>query len=279
MYCHSPNLVCKTAVLLAGMLLIGQARAQLFPSHNLYPVYIADPLRPTFNAQLQRYSKTTITSVGDKRFDLKLGGKLPLYEWQSATRPWQLVLIAGFHGQFDNTQSQDNIGWDGIYGLHLATRLSDELLLRIGSKHISAHVGDEYIESTGRTRIEYTREELRAGLAWSAIANTTAYAELGHAYDLRNETLQEPWRAQLGAQYASARRFWQEQLNWYVAADISSFEENDWDYNTTLQVGVTARSGAHRWRLGLEFYDGRSQLGEFFQDNERYWALGLWLDL
>lgn len=272
-------LACSSSVILAGILLPGMVLAQLFPQPNLYPIYAADPLRPTFNAQLQRYDKTGIANTGDERFDLKMGANLPLYEWQTQTRPWQLVLIGGFHGQFDNSQSQDNIGWDGIYGLHLATRLSDELLLRLGSKHISAHVGDEYMQETGRTRIEYTREELRVGLAWSVISDTFVYAELGHAYDMRNKDLQEPWRAQLGAQYESARRFWRNQLNWYIAADISSYEENDWDFNTTLQAGITAKSAEHRWRLGLEFYDGRSQLGEFFQDYERYWSLGLWFDL
>ena len=279
MWCYFLPPVRSSVLLVTGLLCHASVHAQLFPTHNLYPTYIADPLRPTFNAQLQHYTKVGIANAGDDRFDLKLGANLPLYEWDTGTQPIQLVLIAGFHGQFDNTQSQDNLGWDGIYGLHLATRLSDKLMLRAGSKHISSHLGDEYIEQTGRTRIQYTREELRVGLAWSGMPRSLIYAELSHAYDIRNEDLQDPWRAQIGAQYQSAQRFWQAQLNWYVAADFSSYQENDWDINTTLQAGVSAPSGAHMWRLGLEFYSGRSQLGEFFQDDEQYWSLGLWFDL
>ena len=103
MFRRNLTITCSAIVLLAAMLLTGGVQAELFPAQNLYPIYIADPLRPTFNAQLQRYEKIGIASTGNNRFDLKLGANLPLYEWQRASRPWQLVLIAGFHGQFDNT--------------------------------------------------------------------------------------------------------------------------------------------------------------------------------
>lgn len=251
----------------------------LFPHEAVYPVYIADPLRPTFNAQNQFYARSTIADTGNNRFDLKLGGNLLLYQTELLQQPWQLVLLGGFHGQFDNAQSQDNIGWDGIYGFHVATRENPRFAWRVGMKHISAHIGDEYIERTGRSRIAYTRQEFRAGLAWSPQIKTTVYSEAGYAYDLRNELLQRPWRLQLGAQHQGPAYLWRRQFSWYGAIDLSAYEESDWDINTTIQVGLGAATGSHHWRLGLEYYDGRSQLGEFFQDNERYAAIGLWFDL
>ena len=267
------------AVILSGLGIAWPSRAELLPRAGLYPVYTADPLRPTFNAQYQFYDKTTISDTGDRRFDLKLGTNLLLYQNEWANHPWQLVLIAGFHGQFDNTHSQDNIGWDGIYGLHVSTRLNHELALRIGSKHISAHIGDEIIERTGRTRINYTREEVRIGLAWFVDNNSILYGEVGRAYDLRNKALQKPWRVQLGGQYDSPTKLWQTPLNWYVALDISSFEESDWNLNTTIQFGLHRNSELDSWRAGFELYDGRSQLGEYFREQERYMSLGLWVDL
>jgi len=251
----------------------------LFPHESIYPVYIADPLRPTFNAQNQFYAHSTIVSTGKNRFDLKLGANLLMYQDELLQQPWQFSLIAGFHGQFDNEHSQDNIGWDGIYGFSITTRQNRYLAWRVGMKHISSHIGDELIERTGRSRIAYTRQELRAGLAWSPQDKTTIYSEAGYAYDLRNELLQRPWRLQLGAQYQDPVIIWQKQLDWYGAFDLSAYEENNWDINTTIQLGFAAKSGTHHWRLGLEFYDGRSQLGEFFQDNERYASIGLWFDL
>ena len=35
----------------------------LFPQTSIYPVYIADPLRPTFNAQNQFYARSTIANT------------------------------------------------------------------------------------------------------------------------------------------------------------------------------------------------------------------------
>jgi hypothetical protein len=45
-------------------------------------------------------------------------------------------------------------------------------------------------------------------------------------------------------------------------------------------VGVVhpAAGGGH-WRVGFEYYDGRSPIGEFFQYRERHLAFGLWIDL
>jgi len=251
----------------------------LFPHEAIYPVYIADPLRPTFNAQYQYYSHSTIADTGKSRFDLKLGANLPVYQTEIFHQPWQLVLIGGFHGQFDNEHSQDNVGWDGIYGLSITTRQSPQLSWRMGFKHISAHVGDELIARSGRTRIAYTRQEIRLGMAWKPESSSTFYSEAAYAYDLRNEILQRPWRLQLGAQYQGPVTYHRMQLNWYSGIDFSSYQENNWSINTTIQIGLGAASGSHHWRLGLEFYDGRSQLGEFFQDKERYASLGLWFDL
>ncbi|MEJ2391285.1 MAG: DUF1207 domain-containing protein [Gammaproteobacteria bacterium] len=253
--------------------------ARLLPRQALYPNYLADPLRPTFNAQLQYYGNSEIADTGNNRFDLKLGARLPLYQSSFHQHPWQWVLLGGFHGQFDNTNTQDNIGWDGIYGLSLVAQQTPQLAWRFGIKHISAHIGDELIQRTGRQRIGYTREEWRLGVAWSPEATSTFYTEAGYAYGLRNSVLQKPWRLQLGGQYRHPARFWQQRFQWYSALDLSSYQENHWQLNTDLQLGISTHSGDHQWRLGLEFYNGRSQLGEFFQDRERYIGAGLWFDI
>jgi hypothetical protein len=253
--------------------------AQLFPSEQLYPHYLADPNRVTFNAQTMYFESTTVNQTSKRRVDLKLGAQLPLYGSELYDQPWQLVLIGGFHGQFDSEQSQDNIGWDGIYGLHFAHQINESWKYRIGIKHVSSHVGDEYAERTGRLRINYTRQEIRMGVAWSDHAELAIYSDIAYGYDLRNRDLQEPWRLQLGAQYESPYAFWNDQLNWFTAIDISSYEENDWQSNYTAQLGLVTHSGLRSWRAGLEYYDGRNQIGEFFQNQERYISLGIWFDL
>ena len=67
----------------------------------------------------------------------------------------------------------------------------------------------------------------------------------------------------------------------YAAADVSFFEEDNWDENITIQSGLYLPVGdlARTYRVGLEYYDGRSQIAEFFRSHETYVAFGFWFDL
>jgi hypothetical protein len=210
-----------------------------------------------------------------------MGGILGLARLHPEGHPelgWQLSLEAGFRGQFDTGYSEDNIGWDGHYALYLDYRHSRKIAYRFGMHHTSSHVGDEYAERTGRLRINYTRQEFRLAALWDFRPDWQTYLELARAYDQRNETLQRAGRAEVGLQYEKASLF-TPRIGAYAAIDISAYEENDWQRNTTLQVGISWPSQERRWRFGIEYYDGRSQLGEFFQQHEKYFSLGLWLDI
>jgi hypothetical protein len=256
----------------------------LTPSGNLYPKYMADPRSPTFSIMRMRFSNTDIDDAGKSRWGLRLGarfGLLRFYKDGDKDHGLQLDTEAGFIGQFDIDNSADNIGWDGIYGLHLAWAPVGGLAFRLGTLHDSSHVGDEYAERTGRERIKYTREDWVFGLSWCFKEKWRAYAEAGYGRVLRNDDLMEPWRAQYGLEYVSPESFWLGRLGWYAAADVSSYEENDWDMNTTLQAGLILPviQLSRNYRLGMEYYSGRSHFGEFFQDDEKYLSMGIWFDI
>lgn len=262
-------------------LLAAEQQLELLPDKIIYPNYIADPLRSTNSIQYMKVNKTSDSNIGKNHLDIKLGGTFLFAEWKlrGDKRPWlQLALEAGFHGQFDQDRSQDNIGWDGLYGINLFYHPAGNIVYRFGSKHISAHIGDELQERTGRTRISYTRNEIRAGLVWSPNNKVDNYIDVGRAYNVKDKRLQEPWRAQIGIQFKEFSKFFNNSVGWFSALDVSAFEENNWHRNLTFQIGLI--SGIHKpeWRLAVEIYDGRTQLGEFFQDEERYIGLGLWKD-
>lgn len=162
--------------------------------------------------------------------------------------------------------------------MSLETRFNKILAHRFGIHHISSHIGDELIERTGIKRIEYTRQEVRYGMMWFMSSHWQSYIEIGKAYDMRNELLQKPWRSELGFQYEN-KKYWRSNLGWYMGADLSGYEENDWDVNTSLHFGIVTNTSANNYRLGFEIYDGRSPLGEFFQANEQYISFGLWIDI
>jgi hypothetical protein len=257
---------------------------ELAPDDVLYRPYVADPRRPVFGLTLIDVRDPDIEAGGDSRYGVRMGARFAILDLRPPEAPGGAIQLAGeigFLGQFDRDNAADNLGWDGLYGLHVAWRAHPSLALRFGMAHDSSHLGDEYIEDTGAERIEYTREEVLLGLRWDLDPRFGAYLEYGHAYDLRNEDLMEPGRVQLGLEYEPEPSWWDGRLAPFAALDVSAFEEDDWEENLTVQLGVVlpdaGRGGS--WRLGLEYYDGRSPIGELFQDRERHVAFGVWIDM
>ena len=258
-------------------------QSRFAPAEVLYPGYMADPRRATFGLTWINARESDIDAAGDSRYGVRMGARFGILGLQrtGTDDAFELAGEVGMLAQFDRDNATDNLGWDGIYGFHVAWRSGPKLAVRVGMAHDSSHLGDEYIENTGRTRIEYTREEFLAGVRYAPIASLSSYVEYGHAYDLRNEDLMEKGRVQLGLEFVPEARLWNAALAPFAALDVSAFEEDDWEENLTAQTGamLVRADGGPRWRVGLEFYDGRSPIGEFFQERERHVACGLWLDL
>ena len=254
----------------------------IFPKGEVYPHYIADTHRVGFGFQRLQVMDASIADSGTSRYNLKAGGRfglLKIHPYGRADSDWQLNSEAGLDAQFDTDRTYDCIGWDGNYGL-LITRASNwGYFMKFGVLHLSSHVGDEYAERTGRRRIEYTRHEVVAGLSRAIDKYWLIYSEVGLGYELRNKDIQEPGRLQLGLQYEDAGSLWKGRMGWYSAVDISTMEELDWRIDTSVQLGLIFDLEDRTWRLGIEYYDGRPTIGEFFQYTESYISLALWLDL
>lgn len=260
----------------------GERRVRLFPEGRIFEPYLADPHRPGFGILVVGVPDPEIRDSGSYRFGLKLGGRFGVVEirpQESGGPRWYVAIEAGFYGQFDMENSLDNIGWDGIYGLIASTELTEVVDLKAGIMHVSSHVGDEYAERTGRTRIDYTREEAVVGISWELGPGWRAYGEGAWAYVTRNDRIQDPGRLQLGAEYEDPDGLRGGRWGWYLAANLNMMEEEGWSPDTSIQGGVIVPSGDRRWRIGLSYYDGRVPIGEFVQDEERFLALGLWLDV
>jgi hypothetical protein len=253
----------------------------LFPSGNLYPVYVADPQRPNSAAMVRFYTRTEIPDSTSIRVDLKGGGRFGLVRLDPATpdgRSWQFSFEAGLSAQFDSNRKLDSVGWDGNYGATLTTASSSPLSFKFALIHRSAHVGDEYAERTGRKRIGYTREELAFGIRWRLTRSFRFYSEAGHAHYMLSE-IQEPWRVQGGLEYQSPRTVFGNRFAWYAALDVSAMEERSWQPDVAVQAGLATRRGGQQWRIGVEYYRGRPPFGEFYQRTEAHFTLGIWMDI
>lgn len=251
------------------------AGGELFPDGLVYDPYLASPR--TVQMRLGRVSvdQSDIPGASDTRWDVRIGQRAGLYRWDNG---WELSGYGGFNALFDIDNDEDNIGWDGRYGITFATDLAPGQSLKLESRHQSAHVGDELIAHTGRERIDYTRNEFNVGYSNAVLPLTRIYVETGWGWDLRNESVQDPWRIQSGLEYGiGAGTTGENERRWgpFVALDLESMEEREWELDVTLQAGWFFIKRDQLWRAAIEYRHGRVPLGEFSASEEDYLSLSL----
>jgi hypothetical protein len=274
-------LIPTTCLLLTGCATPETAGGWQFepgPHPPAYRPYAADPRASRIGLTATTVLDKQIQETSGSRLRLQAGGNVGLARWEGEDSTVQLEGEAGFAGEFDLSRSNDNIGWDGIYSLLLSWRLSPELAWRFGMHHVSSHIGDEYAALVDRERINATREEVLLGISRMLTPHWRVYGEGGWAYHLGNYSLLDRFRFQAGAEYESPSKGG-DAPGWYAACDLSSYEEDDWEPNLSLQWGFLfeGKSGLRPMRVGLEVYAGRSRMGEFFDERETMVAIGLWL--
>ena len=268
---HGMTMRTMSVLTLASLpLLLGAADVEPFPVDPGFPSPIAGPASRGFGFTRMAIDEITTDDTGDALWALKFGSMFPLVR----IGEWRLSLDAGFLGLFDIDRNYDNLGWDGNYGLVIAHPLGRHAAARVAWLHDSSHVGDEFMERTGRTRIDYTRQEFVLGATWWPAPEWRVYGEYGHGTGYDSGDPGEPGRAQAGLE-------WERDARWafYAAMDLQAWEESDWDPDLAVQVGLAFHAEDRRWRLGLEYYDGRVPLGEFYLEDQRHLSLGLYLDL
>ena len=235
------------------------------------------------DGDLMNTTKTNIPTAGKDRFGLSLGARFPLFRVHPKGNPdrgIQLDAEGAVFAQFDRERNLDSIGWDGWYGFLLSVKRSQNFVYRFAALHESSHLGDEYIENTGRTRLGYTREELEFGVSWQPRKTVRTYGEAGWGFT-RNSDPQEPWRVQMGLEWQQPPVLFKGRAGWYAALDESFTQERDWNGTTVIQTGIyiPMKDSGRTHRFGIEYYNGRSPMGEFFQYNEEYVAIGAWFDM
>ena len=255
---------------------------ELFPAGDIFPVYAADPHRPTNQISTAFYARSRIPDTDSPRFLLSAGGRFGLLRIGGTTPDrwvWQLSVEAGLDAVFDSTHKNDGIGWDGNYGGTITmVPARSPVSFKLALMHLSAHLGDEYEARTGAERINYTREEIALAIAWHPRPSLLVYGELGFAHVTRSPEQQEG-RWQGGVEYEYRPGWMGDRARWYAAADLGGLQERDWRLDTALQTGLVARNHGRTYRLYLQWYDGRPPLGQFTWYSEASLSVGFKIDL
>nr|WP_281411961.1 DUF1207 domain-containing protein [Motiliproteus sediminis] len=224
------------------------------PNDQPYPAYVADPRRPRMQVAAGLID-STIAETSAARIVLDAGTRYTLFRAiDPSGNEWSIDMEGGLFTQFDAGNSLDAVGWDGVYGLFGVYDWHDTIALRVGYKHLSAHLGDEYIESTGRKRVGYTRDALAVGVAWTWKQNWQSYVEPSWAFGMGNEKRQQRAALEGGVQYQGGFEHWGRRAAFYGGLHVRSFAETDWEPGVSLQLGYLVKRDASSTdvRLSLE---------------------------
>jgi hypothetical protein len=250
-----------------------EAGLRLFPGRELFRPLLADPRWPHFSISHVWYlGDSELGRVGGvnagETFAL-LRGDAPL-----AGR-WEIGVQGGVFSIFDlEAPSLDLVNSDFSVGLLGSFRRKGfSALLRL--YHQSSHLGDEYLLRNRVQRINLSYEVVDALLShefWKAVRLYGGGGLLVHRDppDLKRGLLQA------GVELTSPWAAWNA-LRPLAGLDLQFRQESDWRTDLSLRGGVQIESPSLerlRVQVLLEYFNGRSPNGQFFERNVEYVGLG-----
>jgi hypothetical protein len=269
----------------------GKGKTDWFPDERLFRPLLADPRWPHFYASYHSYSQAEeLDSVGSVGF----GETFPIIGGDLMGGRWQAGAQFGVFAIFDmDSDSHDLINADYRVGIPFIYRRSDfSAIAKV--YHQSSHLGDEYL-----LRGEDIRDE-RENLSYEAVSALLSYdyndylrlygggeyiVHQSFDSDTNREDL-DPWSIQFGGDYIGSALDWapgQTDVRFVAGADFRAMEEADWDADVSLRVGFDFSSKGWREddrsvRILLEYFNGRSPHGQFYDREIEYVGIGAHLN-
>lgn len=248
---------------------------QCMPDGLIYRSYMAGVKEPRFASVWS--SEKDAGSV----WDTALGGRLGILRYGTAdsARPegWQLDVEGAVFARLDpNAHSTPLLATDFRAGVPL-TYGQGSWHFKFAYYHISSHLGDEFmLLNPGFPRINYVRDgvALGAGCYWTDALRV--YGEVGCAIGTGGGA--EPMEFQFGADFSPPHTtVWGSP---FAAVNTHLRQEVDFGGHFVAQAGWQWRHGAsgRASRLGLQYFNGKNEQYEFFDDFERKLGCGLWVD-
>lgn len=283
---------------------------------NIYPAYLADPLgnRCETAAQFMKYADfdfdDNINNGGDYRGHLVIypSFKMSLLQFRPKSNP-----KLGIEGEIGimlpiylRMGGNDMMAMDGIYYFAIAGNPTEWLYLRWSKHHICTHLGDEF--SSGPT-ISVTdvdpaklrapvNDDMRFNIAvkplWfmgrSDLDILMVYGELGYfdpGTDFLGDRQSKPHTfARMNYMTGAELEYYftgklKKAGGVYAAYNVSWYQENSFAPNTNFTMGYILPQDRYnkRMRIGMQFYNGRSLLNQFYYKKERFFGVYLAFDV
>jgi hypothetical protein len=148
---------------------------------------------------------------------------------------------------------------------------------KFGYYHLSSHLADVYmVEHNSLDRTEYVREALVWGIGYHPLPDWRLYAEANGAFYTEGDA--KRWEFQFGVEYSPAGPTG---LNGspFAAVNGEIRQDVDYDGNVTVELGWQWRGATgHLFRIGAQYFNGKSDQRQFYNQNENFVGGGIWYD-
>jgi hypothetical protein len=247
---------------------------QVLPNGLIYRSYLAGGKEPRLGSAW----------VHDRDYgwiwDIALGGRAGLFRYgtDDPLRPqgFQLDVEGAALPRLDFEHERDLMAVDFRAGVPLTFGFG-RYQTKFGYYHLSSHLGDEFmVRMNTLERINYSRDVLIWGHSFSLTDDIRLYAEAGWAFYADGGS--KPWEFQFGAEYSPLAPTGPRGAP-FLAVNGHLREELDFGGSIVVQAGWQWRgTSGQRLRTGVEYYVGKSDQFEFFNQYENKVGVGLWYD-
>ena len=245
---------------------------QILPTGLLYKLYLASDREPRVGSELV-YQRNQ-----GWLWDSTVGARVGLLRYGTANEflplGWQLDADAAAFPRLD--EDRNLVECDYRIGIPLTTR-QGPWEQKIGYVHTCSHIGDLYLLGNPTfPRIDYTRDAVVWGLALYVNPDVRLYMETSAAFHTNGPA--EPWEFQMGAEFSPAGPTgpWGAP---FFAVNGHLRQVNDFGGNVTAQTGWEWRGNSgHLLRIGMQYFNGMSEQGQFYNRFEEHIGGGLWYD-
>ena len=252
----------------------------LLPAGHLFKALLADPRWAHFSAAYRNYQSDNFD--GRNIASVSFGETIPFYRgnFGQSTVQWEAGLQAGVFSDFNlDASSFDLVNTDFIASVYSSMRAGQfSAFARIF--HQSSHLGDEFLlrqihhSTFERVNLSYEGVDLR--LSYQLPWGVRIYGGGGGLFHREPSEL-KIWSTQYGVEFRSPWRIDFAAMRPIAAVDIKNFEENKWNTDVSARAGIEFDNPqvlGRKLQILVEYYNGYSPSGQFYNDKVEYVGLG-----
>jgi hypothetical protein len=246
-----------------------EVKSEWFPEGLIYRHPLADPRAPVSGVQFQ----FPIDKDDDMRIENRIATHLAVWRERDGDSEFEVQAEGAAFGRFDFQQFWDMEAVDFRFGFPIIWR-RDQFAFKLHPWHMTSHLGDEFIERTGRKRVNYSRNELTIGVSCDLDTECRVYGEVGYA--IWRGDVNDYVRVMAGFE-TMGRHLGADWPDVFAAVNVTSFQEQDWGLQVNVEAGVWLRpqNSPRGVRLSLGYFRGPSALTQFLEENEEHWNFGV----